>query len=301
LTGETLAFLYGAAGRWLTYLSVFALVGTAGFALFVRRAWRVYANDRAHSIERLIFRMGLAAALVLLGATVWRLYAQAYSVFGLDESVTWRHVRTIAFETVWGRRWLWQFWTAALAAVLLVSPSVKARFDAALTTTAAVAVLLVIPLTGHAVTRSGDFGFSIALQVLHIGGVGLWIGTLFVVLVFLRPAGHKAFGEAVRAFSPLALGAVATLAATGLLTSIVYLESVSELWSGIYGRTLVLKMSLFAVVGGIGAYNWRRLKPVLDQLGSASRLTRTARVELLIAALTLVVTSALVGLPLGAE
>ena len=142
-------------------------------------------------------------------------------------------------------------------------------------------------------------GLSVALQVLHIGSAGLWIGTLLVVLTLTWPAGSNAFGAAVRAFSPLALGAVMTLVVSGIFTSIIYLESLSELWSGVYGRTLVLKLSLFATVAAFGAHNWRRLKPVLDQPRSPDRLKRSAVVELLIAAFTLAVTSVLVALPLG--
>lgn len=299
MTGETLSFIYGAAGRWLTYLSVFALVGIAGFALFVRPAWRARANDKVPLIEGRISRLGFAAAVVLVGLSIWRLHAQAYSVFGLDGAVTWDHVTTIAFSTGWGHRWLWQFGAAFGATLLLAPTEFVRRNDKVLATLAAVMVVMVLPLTGHAVTREGTVTLSLMLQSLHVGAVGLWVGTLIVILTLAWPAGHGAFAAAIRAYSPLALGAVATLASTGFLTSIVYLDSFSELWSGVYGRTLVLKVCSFGAVAALGAYNWRRLKPVLDQPMSADRLKRSAAIELSLAGLTLAVTAVLVAMPLG--
>ncbi len=299
MRAEILAFAYGAAGRWLTYLSVIAIVGNAGFVLFVRKTWRARANHRARSIESTILRVGLAAAFVLLGATAWRLYAQANSSFGLNEPLRWSHVRIVAFDTAWGSRWLWQMGASVVAALLFVPTKFLRRHETLFTVTAAVAVTVVVPLTGHAVSREGAEGLSFVLQVVHVLSVGLWIGTLLVIMTLAVPAGRDAFVAAIRAFSPLAIVAVATLAASGLLTSIVYLESISQLWSGAYGRVLVLKLCLFGAVAGFGAYNWRRLRPVLDASGSAHRMKRTAVIELCLAGLTLALTAVLVALPLG--
>jgi putative copper export protein len=88
---------------------------------------------------------------------------------------------------------------------------------------------------------------------------------------------------------------------SGLLTAIVYLDSISDLWTGIYGRTLVIKLLLFGVVAGLGAYNWRRLKPTIDQPKTVVLLRRSARTELVIAGVTLAVTAVLVALPLVHE
>lgn len=298
MNGETLAFAFGAVGRWLTYLSVVTIVGTAGVAVGIGRTWRVDRSDGVVLTERRVLRTAIAAALVLLGVTVWRLYAQAYSVFGLDETVTWEHVRIIVFETAWGRGWLWQAVAAGLAALVLASAMKVAPIRGILVTVAAVAAVAVVPLTGHAISREGGVWLSVAFQVFHVAGVGFWIGTLFIVMLVLRPRSDEVFVAAIRAFSPLAMAAVATIAVSGVVTAFVYLESVSELWTGVYGRTLVLKLMLFASVGALGAYNRRRVLPGLDRPSQVRILNRTARVELLIAGLTLAVTAVLVALPL---
>ena len=110
--------------------------------------------------------------------------------------------------------------------------------------------------------------------------------------------GDETFVAAVRAFSPLAVAAVTTIVVSGVVTAITYLGSVSELWSGVYGRTLILKLVLFAAVAALGAYNWRRIRLILDRREQVRILNRTAPVELVIAGLTLAVTAVLVALPL---
>lgn len=295
---ETLAFVYGAVGRWLTYLSVVTIVGTAVVAVGIRGAWHGKGDTGVEQTERRLLRTAIAAALVLIGATLWRLYTQAYSAFGIEESVTWDQVRIIVFETTWGRGWTWQAVAALLATLALVSALKLARLREILFPMAAVAVVAIPSLTGHAITHEEAVWLSVAVQIFHVAGVGLWIGTLLVVMSLIRPSGDAAFVAAVRAFSPLAVTAVTTIVVSGLLTAIIYLDSLSDLWSGAYGRTLILKLALFAGVAGVGAYNWRRLKPALEKPGKLNALTGTVRVELSIAALTLAVTAVLVALPL---
>jgi copper transport protein len=300
MSGETLAFAFGAIGRWVSYLSVVTIVGAAGLAVYIKPALNADTDDQAaHVVDRVI-RIAVVATIALLGSTMWRLYAQAYSVFGLDEVVTWEHLRIVALETSWGRGWVSQLGTAGLAAVLLVSALATNSARSILVAVAAVAAAVTIPMTGHAMSRSAAVAWpSVLVQVLHVVGVGLWIGTLFMVVASLRHASTKVFTAAVKAFSPLAFIAVTTIAVTGAITALTYLESFSELWSTVYGRTLFLKIVLFGATGALGAYNWRRLRSVSDPTGQAGFLRRTAGAELLIAWLTLAVTAVLVALPLS--
>ena len=92
--------------------------------------------------------------------------------------------------------------------------------------------------------------------------------------------------------------ALGVLAATGLVTAVLYLESLSQLWTSWYGRVLVFKVLLFASVGAFGAYNWRRLRPQLGTPSATTALTKSAAIELSLAALVLGITSVLVALPL---
>ncbi len=295
---ELLAAVYAAAGRWAGYVSILVIGGAAGFRVAVRRAWQTHAGDKEDRVGRDLHRWSLAAVVVLGAATLWRLYAQTFSAFGIDDAVTWEYVRIIALETRWGSGWRWQLGGVALAGALLLLAVWRPRARTALTAAAAAAVVITAPFTGHAVSQGTAPWVNVIMQVAHVMGACLWLGTLFTIVLFLRNGSGTALSAAVRAFSPLALGAVATLTASGVITAFVYLESIGDLWSGAYGRTLVLKLLLFGVAAGLGAYNWRRVKPRLDNPNAARTLARTGSAELIIAAVILAVTAVLVALPM---
>ncbi len=235
---------------------------------------------------------------MLFWVAVGRLYAQAYSVFGIDDTVTADHLRIIAFYTAWGGGWMWQVGAATLAGLLLTLALSQVRIRGVLVAVAALVAVAGVPLTGHAMAHEGRVWLSVPLQALHVAGVGLWIGTLLIVMTLLQRTNKETFVAAIRAFSPLAVAAVATIVVSGAATSIVYLESFSDLWSGAYGRTLVLKLVLFVGLAALGGYNARRLLPTLNRPGRVRILNRTASLELVIAAITLAVTAVLVALPL---
>jgi putative copper export protein len=207
-------------------------------------------------------------------------------------------VRIIALDTRWGAGWRWQVAAVVLAGVLVLVAGWRPRAHTVLTAAAAVAVVTTAPLTGHAVSQGSAPWVNVIVQVAHVAGASLWLGTLLTILLFLRAGRGSALPAAVRAFSPLALGAVGALTVSGVITAFMYLESIGDLWSGAYGRTLTLKLLLFGAVTSLGAYNWRRLKPRLDDPNAARTLARTGSAELIIAAIVLAVTAVLVALPM---
>jgi copper transport protein len=101
----------------------------------------------------------------------------------------------------------------------------------------------------------------------------------------------------VRGFSPLALGSFGTLATFGLLTAWLHLGELDRLWTTPYGKTLLVKLGVVALVLMFGAWNWRRQKPRLGSESAARSLRASAIAELVIASLVLIVTSVLVVMP----
>jgi copper transport protein len=78
----------------------------------------------------------------------------------------------------------------------------------------------------------------------------------------------------------------------------VHLGSLSALTGTAYGKTLLGKLAVVAVVAVAGVVNWRSLRPKLGSDGVPQRLRRSAAFELAAALLVLVITAALVGTPL---
>jgi putative copper export protein len=142
---------------------------------------------------------------------------------------------------------------------------------------------------------------------IHELAGGMWIGTLFVLVVaglsaVLRSGlsserrGVLAAGM-VNAFSPFALGSAAVLAIFGVITAWRQLKVLAALWTTPFGVALIVKLCVVLVVLGLGAWNWRRQKPRMGTEAGAIALRRSARAELAAAAVVLAITAILVSLP----
>jgi putative copper export protein len=136
---------------------------------------------------------------------------------------------------------------------------------------------------------------------------GLWIGTLFVLVVAgLLPLLRDALwrerrgviaSDMVNGFSPLALTSGSFLVLSGVVTAYRHLTPLSSLFTTPYGWALLAKLSLVAIVFSLGAWNWRRQRPALGPESAAIAIRRSSTKELAVAALVLVVTAILVSLP----
>ncbi|MGW1890379.1 copper resistance CopC/CopD family protein [Streptomyces sp. NPDC002004] len=99
-------------------------------------------------------------------------------------------------------------------------------------------------------------GLAMPVDVLHLLAVAAWLGGLAALLVSLYRA-PSIEASAVRRFSRVAFGAVVTLTATGIYQSWRQLGSWSALTDTTYGRLLLVKVGLVAVLVGI-AWTSRR-------------------------------------------
>jgi putative copper export protein len=140
---------------------------------------------------------------------------------------------------------------------------------------------------------------------VHLLAAAFWIGRLFVLVVAGLPslrrdaAGRRGYLVAawVNAFSPFALTLGGVVALFGAITAWQHLKYVAALWTTPYGYTLIAKLCVVAVVLGLGAWNWRRQRPLLGTDAAATSLQRSATAELTVASIVLIITSILVSLP----
>lgn len=170
-------------------------------------------------------------------------------------------------------------------------------------------------LTGH--TRSMDPALAAYVaDGTHLLAAAAWFGGLLALVGIVRarrgaddPLGAA---EVVVRFGSLAAGSVAVVAITGATLSWVEVGSASALTSTDYGRLLLAKLALVAVVVGLAAWNRFRLVPQVaaaslvepgpgggaDVVGGGerawSRLATVVRAEAVVLVAVLAVTSALV-------
>ena len=297
VAGDTYALTLLSGAKWLTDVAIVWLIGVGAYRLIAAGAppGGVRALDAG-----LARQAGLALSLRAV-ATAARLYAQTYSSFGLDEPVTGELIRLVAEQTRWGGRWQMQAAAVALAAPATALVAVKSGARGTWWALGAtiLAIVGVAPTTGHAFAYNGGVVLPMALQIGHLLAAGVWLGSLLVLLsAGLSSVRSTAVFRLVDRFSPVALTAAGTLAATGLLTAMLYIEESSQLWRTSYGRLLLVKTGLFGVTAMLGAYNWRKVRPVLTRPGGVTRFRYSATAELLAAAAVLAVTAWLVHLPM---
>jgi hypothetical protein len=125
---------------------------------------------------------------------------------------------------------------------------------------------------------------QVLVDFLHLAGAAAWTGGLAALALTI--------GRAPR-FSRLALPTVVVIAITGVLRAISELTSVSQLWSTGYGRAIVIKSVLFAILICLGYLARRRL------LAEPSLLRRSVAVELALLAGLVVAVAFLTALPPG--
>lgn len=244
-----------------------------------------------------------AALLILVGVALY--FVRQLRDFR-DPFVPWTEDAQLLLRLDWGRMWT----GAAAAAVALLAALGAARRGRAwgwvVATPLALALGLFPGLTGHAGGAERWKAIYLLADGLHVWAAGAWIGGLALVLhldrASLRADGSHppALPRLVPAFSTVAMASVATLALTGLFAAWSHVESVSALVGSAYGRWLLVKLVLVAIVLALGARNFRILTPRLETDDGNVALRASALTELLVAQLVLAATAILVRTsPLG--
>jgi copper transport protein len=159
-----------------------------------------------------------------------------------------------------------------------------------------VAALLLLPgpsIAGHALDR-GRSPIEVVADVVHVAAASVWLGGLVALGLALRRGGHT---NLLRRFSNIAVASVAVLGASGVVRALSELNSFSQLWSTGYGRALLVKTGLLAVLVAIGWVNRYRLVPQ----GSSESLRRNVAAELVLLAGLIVAVALLTDLRPGRD
>ena len=158
----------------------------------------------------------------------------------------------------------------------------------------AAAALVTWPLAGHAWTAPQRW-VAVSSDVAHLGAVAVWVGGVLALLVALPLLAPGERGGLAQRFSGLALATAAVVAVSGTVSGWQQVGTLGALTSTSYGRLLLAKVVGFAVLIVVGWMNRSRLVPLVGR--TAAPLRRSLRIEVLVAALVLAVTAALIHQP----
>ena len=119
--------------------------------------------------------------------------------------------------------------------------------------------------------RQACIRFGLLGDMLHLCAAGGWIGGLVPLTVFLvHVRASFSLGETVarvvHRFSTLSLWCVTVLIVSGISNSWLLVGSIHALFTTPYGRLLLVKLTLFAMLLGFGVRNRFLVKTKLPKL-----------------------------------
>jgi copper transport protein len=326
---------FGAIAVGLGALAVLLLAWLPGLRAAVDatdglEAWQAASAAFARRLRGLL--MAAAAAGALAGAAALGL--QAATAGGTSFWAALGDL-TAVLETRFGL--VWGLGIAAWAAVLALAaarpagvpafrPATVGAAGAALQRAGPWVAALAVPLLalallpglgGHAGVQS-PVAVLLPANVVHVLAASAWIGGLAVLVAALpratrelAPAGRtRLLATVLPRFSTLALAAVLALLAGGILQSLLMLTAVDDLLDTAFGRAILIKAGLVALLLGAGALHRRRILPALERTAAAGAspgrpgvlLRRVLRTEVALGVAALTVTGALAGYaPAGAQ
>jgi len=257
------AALIGA--RWLHEAAIGILFGAAAFPLYAGPGL-IDAHPEFAAWRRR--RLGLMAALALVGAAGWLAFTAAGMSGEPADAARPSAWASLVTDTEFGKLWAVRLGVIAALLVAIWRGSVP------LQTALAAVALGSLAWTGHADLPEGRLGqLHRAGDVVHLLAAGLWLGALWALgwMTFRLPQA-AATEQALRRFSGVGQVAVALLISTGLLNGYAILGDVGKLLGTAYGRLLDVKLAALAGMLVLAAVNRFILVPRIAGGGGTERL-----------------------------
>ncbi|MEU5525627.1 copper resistance protein CopC [Micromonospora chersina] len=155
------------------------------------------------------------------------------------------------------------------------------------------AALFTWPLAGHPAASPAP-AVSVVVDAVHLGGMAVWLGGLVMLAVFLlRRADERELDAILPIWSRWAALAVAALLLAGTVQGLIEVATPKALVDTTYGRLLLAKIVLFALVIGVAAYS-RSLVRRRTAAGRPGSMRRAVLAELAITAVVLGLSATLV-------
>jgi putative copper resistance protein D len=215
-------------------------------------------------IERRLLRLAVwSLVAALLSALLW-FWLEVASMNGLSltnafSPTAWQ---TVLFETQFGR--VWQLRLSVIAVVFALVASGLAQDQVRRTLIFFLWLLSIVLLVslvwiGHAGAVSAR-PLGVLGDALHLCAAGAWLGGLTPLAIFLRCTSvssslDEQAAPVLARFSTLSVCCVGVLFLSGISNSWLLVGSIHALFTTPYGRFLLFKVTLFAILVALGARN----------------------------------------------
>lgn len=249
--------------RFLHYGASLVLFGLALFPLYTCGPIASRSADsRAPTLSLPV------SVLVLISGILWFICVATSMT---EAEMSWETARLMLTETSFGAVFLLRL-GAAIAAVGILAWLMRGSPRKLELLLAAICAVLLGSLAsvGHTQIADGQaWAAHILSDTLHLLGAGAWLGglvgllDLIVASLYGKNATYRQACAAALNFSTMGYIAVAILVVSGLINSWFLVSSPINLVTTTYGRLLLLKLVLFAVMVGFAGLNRFFVVPAL--------------------------------------
>ncbi len=289
--------------RLIHFAAVMLVFGSTAFRLYALSGVIPAASGKADALPAFDAWLGSitggGAVVSLLSAVALLLGVTATMTGSIVAALDWETVGTVLLGTAFGHVWSWHL---LLAAAVVVVATGRRRRHVGLRLALAALLLASLGWVGHAAMATGPAGMAHEVnQALHLLAAGLWLGGLVPLAWLIRQVRRRRRGdwyglvrEALPQFSRMGYCAVAALAVTGAVNSVLLVGGFGALFETPYGRLLAVKISLFLAMVGVALGNRFRLAPrILDESAPVDMLARAIFAEQALGLAVLAVVSVL--------
>ncbi len=247
------------------YLGTILLVGAGGYVHFVTR----HFVARPNKVSGLLRSSVLAGFALIVVGSIFNLAMTVTNVLGrFDAAFVWEY----ALSTQHGRVTFVRLGIALLLIPLAFVTKWR-QFSKVLFSLAALGFLATFSILSHATVMDGTLPFF--ADLIHFACASLWLGAvLFSVLNKVWNQAH--FETIMQRVSNIALVSVVLLIGTGIYTSLVHIKTFALLFATEYGRVLIIKVSVFAFILVLAAFNrWYFMPQLLAKKGAFQKVLIT--------------------------
>jgi copper transport protein len=263
------------AGRWLLYLGLLGLLGVSFFGSLIA------------PVPPPVVRSILPGAWLLAAIGTAAVVVDQVAEAGVDPGQI--------FGTSFGPPILERVVPLVIAGLAIaVGARAVARYRIVLVIVAlaAAGALLADVLSSHAAAGRSP-ALDVLVQTLHVIAVALWLGGLVgLLLTVRRRTPDSATARAAKRFSWIATAGIAVVAGTGVLRAISEVGTTDALVTSDFGRLVIAKTALLAVLALLGAANHFRNVPAAGRV--LSGLRRVGSVEVFVGGTVVLLAAALV-------
>jgi copper resistance protein D len=264
------------------------------------RGAHTYTKRYFATLDRFILT---SVAFAILSGLVWSLLLAAkIGDETIGAALADGTFSTLLTETRFGYLWIAR---GALAAVVALTARAAGRRFGWIGLVSASLMLAALAWIGHAGARSGAVGWlHVSADMAHLLAAGAWLGSLPALALLLSRSGAgpraipAAAGAAVtRRFSVFGIAAVVTLLITGVINALLLTDSVASLADTDYGRLLLIKIGLFALMVALASINRWFWTPKLPNGRAIAMVRRHSLIETGLGALIIAIVGVLGTLP----